>query len=94
MNDFKIAVFISGNGTNLQSLIDTKFLNNHNSLKISVVFSNNEKAFGLRRAKEHNIPHFTLNQKDFDSRENFDEEIIKETGLFYFDEKICQLIQK
>ena len=38
MNDFKIAVFISGNGTNLQSLIDTKFLNNHNSLKISVVF--------------------------------------------------------
>ena len=30
MNDFKIAVFISGNGTNLQSLIDTKFLNNHN----------------------------------------------------------------
>ena len=55
MNDFKIAVFISGNGTNLQSLIDTKFLNNHNSLKISVVFSNNEKAFGLKRAKAHNL---------------------------------------
>ncbi len=85
MNDFKIAVFISGNGTNLQSLIDTKFLNNHNSLKISVVFSNNEKAFGLRRAKEHNIPHFTLNQKDFDSRENFDEEIINRLNEYDFD---------
>lgn len=85
MNDFKIAVFISGNGTNLQSLIDTKFLNNHNSLKISVVFSNNEKAFGLKRAKAHNIPYFTLNHKDFDSRENFDEEIINKLNEYDFD---------
>ena len=85
MNDFKIAVFISGNGTNLQSLIDTKFLNNHNSLKISVVFSNNEKAFGLKRAKAHNIPYFTLNHKDFDSRENFDEEIINRLNEYDFD---------
>ena len=85
MNDFKIAVFISGNGTNLQSLIDTKFLNNHNSLKISVVFSNNEKAFGLKRAKAQNIPYFTLNHKDFDSRENFDEEIINRLNEYDFD---------
>tara|TARA_Y100000816_G_C26090912_1_gene576504 strand:- start:752 stop:1396 length:645 start_codon:yes stop_codon:yes gene_type:complete len=85
MNDFKIAVFISGNGTNLQNLIDTKFLNNHNSLKISVVFSNNEKAFGLKRAKAHNIPYFTLNHKDFDSRENFDEEIINRLNEYDFD---------
>ena len=85
MNDFKIAVFISGNGTNLQSLIDTKYLNNHNSLKISVVFSNNEKAFGLKRAKANNIPYFTLNHKDFDSRENFDEEIINRLNEYDFD---------
>ena len=85
MNDFKIAVFISGNGTNLQSLIDTKYLNNRNSLKISVVFSNNEKAFGLKRAKAQNIPYFTLNHKDFDSRENFDEEIINRLNEYDFD---------
>lgn len=85
MNDFKIAVFISGNGTNLQSLIDTKFLNNHHSLKISVVFSNNKEAFGLRRAREHNIPNFSLNQKDFDSRENFEEEIINRLNEYDFD---------
>lgn len=85
MNGFKIAVFISGKGSNLQSLIDTKILNNDHSLEISVVFSNNNEALGLKKAKLNNIPHFTLNQEDFDSREKFDEEVIEKLNDYDFD---------
>ena len=39
----------------------------------------------MKRAKAHNIPYFTLNHKDFDSRENFDEEIINRLNEYDFD---------
>ena len=51
-NDFSskgIVVLISGNGSNLQALIDYGF-------EIKKVFSNNSNAKGLQRAKEANIP--------------------------------------
>lgn len=71
-----IAVFISGNGTNLQSLIDAtkdKFING----KIKLVFSNRKKAFGLIRAKNENIDTLYLNRKNFSSNEDYDMEILK-----------------
>ena len=85
MSSFKIAVFLSGNGSNLQSLIDTKKINNDHSLNISVVFSNNKNALGIKRAKENNIPFFTLDPKKFNSREAFDEAIIDKLKNFDFD---------
>ena len=39
----------------------------------------------MKRAKAHNIPYFTLNHKDFDSRENFDEKIINRLNEYDFD---------
>ena len=39
----------------------------------------------MKKAKAHNIPYFTLNHKDFDSRENFDEEIINRLNEYDFD---------
>ena len=51
MSSFKIAVFVSGNGSNLQSLIDTNKIKNEHSLDIAVVFSNNKDALALKRAK-------------------------------------------
>ena len=50
----KIAVFISGNGSNLQSLID-KANSPNCSYEISCVISNNPNAFGLKRAQKNNI---------------------------------------
>ena len=54
MNSFKIAVFVSGNGSNLQSLIDTNKIKNEHSLDIAVVFSNNKDALALKRAEKNN----------------------------------------
>lgn len=71
-----IAVFISGNGTNLQSLIDATKSNFING-KIKLVFSNRKKAFGLVRAKNENIDTLYLNRKKFSSSEEYDMEILK-----------------
>ena len=84
MSSFKIAVFVSGNGSNLQSLIDTKKINNKHSLDIAVVFSNNKDALALKKAKKNNIPFFTLDPNEFNTREDFDEAIIDKLKIFDF----------
>lgn len=48
-----VVIFISGNGSNLQKLIDTI---NNSIIKIELVVSNRKKAYGLERAKIHDIP--------------------------------------
>ena len=50
----KIAVFVSGGGTNLQSLIDAVERKEING-EIKLVISNRMKAYGLERARLHNI---------------------------------------
>lgn len=71
----KIGVLISGSGTNLQSLIDNVengFING----EISVVISNKENAYGLERARKHNIPAVFVNQKHYDSFVKFNDAIM------------------
>ena len=52
----KTCVFISGKGTNLNSLIE--YSRNYNfPIKISLIISNNKNAYGLKYAKKHNIPY-------------------------------------
>ena len=71
----KIAVLLSGGGTNLQSLIDN--IGDINA-KIEIVISNRKTAYGLERARLNNIDTLYLNQKDYESVEAFNNEIIKE----------------
>ena len=67
-------VLISGNGSNLQSIIDkAKSID----LTICCVISNETDAFGLKRAAKVGIPCVALDEKLFDSKLSFDQEIIK-----------------
>ena len=70
----KLAVLVSGNGSNLQSIIDSINLGEI-SAKISLVISNVENAYALTRAKKENLNHVFLDHKKFFSRESFDHEI-------------------
>jgi phosphoribosylglycinamide formyltransferase 1 len=72
----KLGVLVSGSGSNLQSIID-KIEKGLLDAEIKVVISNNPDAYALERAKNHQIPSVVLNHKDFNSRENFDREMIK-----------------
>ena len=68
----KLAVLVSGNGSNLQSIIDSINIGEINA-NISLVVSNIETAFALTRAKQENLNSAFLNHKNFSSRESFDQ---------------------
>ena len=67
----RLVVLISGNGSNLQAIIDEI---SHNNLpaQIVAVISNKADAFGLERAKKAGIEQRVLSHQDFASREQFD----------------------
>lgn len=68
----KFAVLISGGGTNLQALIDA-VESGHIPAQITLVVSDREDAYGLERAKKHNIPSVVLKRGDYDSAAKRDE---------------------
>jgi phosphoribosylglycinamide formyltransferase-1 len=72
----KLGILISGNGSNLQSIIDNI---EKGSLKaiIKIVISNNPEAYGITRAKKHGIPVVVLKNGDFKNKEEFDLELIR-----------------
>ncbi len=83
----KIAVLISGRGSNLQALIDACSQEDFPA-EIVLVFSNKPTAKGLERARDAGLATEALDHKSFASRESFDAEvsrIIKQTGA----ELIC-----
>lgn len=70
----KVVVLISGNGSNLQAIIDAA---NKSCYRIAAVVSNKADAYGLTRAAEHNIPTLVLDHKKFSSRNEFDMALIE-----------------
>ncbi len=78
----KVAVLVSGRGSNLQALIDAAKVEDYPA-EIVLVFSNKEGAYGLERAQMAGIATETLSHKGFESREAFDKEmdkIIRKSG--------------
>ena len=70
-----LGVLISGSGTNLQAIIDAVEAKRLDAA-IRVVISNRADAYGLVRAKKHNLPAETLEHKKFSSREAFDRALV------------------
>ena len=73
----KIAVLVSGGGTNLQALIDAEKSGVIKSGKISLVLSNNANAYALQRAENAGIKTAVVLKKDYASRTDFDKAILK-----------------
>ena len=76
MSELSIAVFASGGGTNLQSLIDSSKEGAFNG-KITTVISNNSGAFALERARTDNIDAYHISGIKFPDREIFVSETLK-----------------
>ena len=71
-----IAVLCSGNGSNLQAIIDS-VKKGYIPARIAIVVTDNKDAFALKRAAKAGIETLVLNPKDFETREAFDKEVIK-----------------
>jgi phosphoribosylglycinamide formyltransferase-1 len=65
-----VAVLISGNGSNLQALIDAS--RDSPDYRVIGVISNNPNAFGLQRAERAGIPTYLINHRDYPDRVSFD----------------------
>ena len=73
----KIAVFVSGGGTNLQALIDAEKSGIIKSGKICLVLSNKEGAYALERAKSNGIKTVTIVKSQFNDVASYEQEMIK-----------------
>lgn len=72
----KIAVMVSGGGTNLQALIDAQKNGIIKNGTISLVISSNSNAYALERAKQNNIKTEVISLKQCSSKDEFDNKII------------------
>ena len=70
----KIVVLISGNGSNLQAILDATLSGKING-KICGVISNKASAYGIERAKQAEIPTFIFSRKQFESNQAMDKAI-------------------
>ena len=73
----KIAVLVSGGGTNLQAIIDKIAEGVITNTEIAVVISNNKNAYALERAAKAEIPAKALSPKDFTDREAFNDALLQ-----------------
>lgn len=67
----KLAVLVSGGGTNLQAIIDA--INSHKltNVSIEIVVSNKDDAYALERAEKAGIPGVCIRPKDYESKEAY-----------------------
>jgi phosphoribosylglycinamide formyltransferase-1 len=78
----RLAILISGGGSNLQAIIDAIESGNLDA-KITAVVSNNPSAYGLLRASRHSLNAWVIDQRDYDSRDQY------EASLRYYLESVA-----
>ncbi len=78
MEKARIAVMVSGGGTNLQALIDAQISGIIKSGEICLVLSNSHSAFALERAKNAGIKTFSVTKKECGSQDAFEKALIEE----------------
>ena len=81
----KLAVCVSGGGTNLQAIIDAIDSGRITNAQIEVVISNNANAYALERADRNGIKNICISPKNFDTREAFNDAFLKELDSYNVD---------
>ena len=85
MNKTKIAVLVSGGGTNLQAILDAENAGKIPHGKVTCVISSQPGAYALERAKKHRIKSFVVSKKELGgSQESFEKgiiDILEENGI-------------
>ncbi|ACL70955.1 phosphoribosylglycinamide formyltransferase [Halothermothrix orenii] len=85
-NKINLAVFISGNGTNLQAIIDS-IKAGRVEAELKMVISDKKNAYGLVRAEKAGIENIFIDPADFNSRQGYEKEL-----LDYLDKKNIDLV--
>ncbi len=81
----RIAVMVSGGGTNLQAIIDGIKDGTITNTEIAAVISNNAGAYALTRAKENGIKALCISPKNYETREIFNQALLDEVNALNVD---------
>ena len=81
----KLAVCVSGGGTNLQAIMDAIDSGAITDTSIEVVISNNKDAYALERAKAHGIHAICISPTDYESRADFNEDFLVQLNSYHVD---------
>ncbi len=81
----RVAVLVSGGGTNLQAIIDGVQSQRITNTELVAVISNNEGAYALERAKKAGIRGIVVSPKNFESRDLFNQELLKTVDDLHVD---------
>ena len=73
----KIAVLVSGGGTNLQAILDAIDSGKITNAEVKIVISNNPNAYALKRAENHEIEAVCISPKQFGNREEFHKALLE-----------------
>ena len=80
----KVAVLVSGGGTNLQAILDAEDAGTLKSGKVTLVVSNNPDAYALTRAEKHGVETLVLSKADYPTRAGFEtalDEALRARGI-------------
>lgn len=81
----KLAVMVSGGGTNLQAILDAIDNGTITNAKVEVVISNNQNAYALERAANYGIEALCISPKDYESRDAFNEAFLEKLNSYQVD---------
>lgn len=81
----KLAVCVSGGGTNLQAILDAIDNGTVTNTEVSVVISNNKNAYALERARNHGIEALAISPKDYESRDAFNAAFLEKLESYEVD---------
>lgn len=81
----KIAVCVSGGGTNLQAILDAVESGRIADVSVEAVISNRRDAYALERARTHGVPAVCVSPKDYESKDAFNEAFLRELDSYAVD---------
>ncbi len=81
----KVAVMVSGGGTNLQAIIDAVESGRITNTELTAVISNNKSAYALERAKKAGIRDILVSPKDYADREAFNKALVDTVDALHVD---------
>ena len=81
----KIAVLVSGGGTNLQALIDASARGEIPHGQFALVIASNDQAYALKRAEKAGIPSVVIARKQYREQKDFDEAIVRTLKAYDID---------
>lgn len=81
----RVAVMVSGGGTNLQAIIDAVQDGKITDTELVAVISNNKNAYALERAKQAGIEGVVVSPKDYENREQFNQALVEKVDSLNVD---------